>query len=81
MKPPIVHPPASVARCPSNRQQPCARADTCARALAPAQGRDTYDFSTGNRDWRGACMVYMPVQYAQTTQPAPRVHDAPEGLR
>lgn len=80
MKPPIVHPPANVARCPSTRQKPCAQAETCARALAPAQGRDTYDFSTAGRDWRGACMSFLPVQRAAAGQGAARVHDAPPGL-
>jgi hypothetical protein len=73
--------PLNVARCPSTRQKPCAQADTCARALAPMQGRDTYDFSAGTRDHKGACLSFIAVQRLGPSAPQPKVHEAPEGLR
>ena len=80
MKPPIVHPAANVSRCPSTRQVPCSQADTCGRALAPADGRGSEDHSTSYR-FGGKCPHYIAVQYGQPGKADTRVHDAPGWLR
>lgn len=75
--------PAAMARCPTTRQLPCMRAHSCAHALASPVGRMVQDYSIEARDVFGQCANYIPAEMYRTVAagPAPRVHEAPEGLR
>lgn len=74
--------PPGVARCPSTRIQPCARADECARGVALHEiGRPVNDFSTEPRMPGQACGWFLPIRYMGQTVAAPKVHDAPGWLR
>lgn len=74
--------PVNVARCPSTRQVPCSVASQCARGTEPhAKDRPVNDFSTEPRLMVGGCGYFLPILYADQPAPAPRVHDAPEGLK
>jgi hypothetical protein len=72
---PVVLPP-SLARCPSTRQVPCCRADSCAHALvAHSPTRPVQDFSHEVRPASGCIHYLNAAQYRPAPDAARPVRD------
>lgn len=73
--------PVGIARCPSNRTDPCGLAEKCARALTQQKQWPTVDFSTAPK-LNGTCAAYIAAEQCRKAvpEPGPRVHDAIGGI-
>lgn len=80
MKPVVI--PSSIARCPTTRQVPCMKADTCARALCDPTNRPVQDYSIEQRGANGECSYYLDASMHRPEPFAtgPRVHESVQGI-
>ena len=80
MKPVVLHP--NIARCPTTRQVPCLRVDTCAHALCDPANRPVQDYSIEQRGANGECSYYLDASMHRPAPAAtgPRVHESVQGI-